>query len=222
MKKIFWILLGSILSLLLLIAGFFWYATAKAELEVVGNNALFLRQQLYLEHYQLAFDYDKLSIGSHFLQPKIVMHNPYLQFATGEGVYKLSAQEIHFIGGLGGFGEYEIRLPDKLVYEKLKGDEKAVTLRVIYKPVVTVKSSLPEDKQEVGNTLLERIRFERNKPLALEIKHKKGISTLVFKPPMALAERWHPVRYQVYPYINQFSQSVRRAMRHAEPEENVQ
>ncbi len=215
MKKVIAIIGITITSTIIGALAFFWYATAKAEMEVVANNAVYLKQQLFKEHYQLAFDYDKLSIGSHFLRPKIVMKNPVLKFSTGEGMYRLTASQIYFIGAFGEYNQYQIVIPETIMLEKT-GDKAEITgMTVSSFPEVKVKSSLAEEKQGIENTILDQILLERGKNIVLEFPAAEGGKKamkprLVFTPPPLLTAQWNEVRYQIYPYLTHFAGMVEK------------
>lgn len=208
MKK-FLILTGvTLLSAACAAFGFYWYATAKAQMRVISTNATFLAQQLHLKHYQLTFDYDRLQIGSHYFRPMVVMKKPVLTFSTGDGIYRLRAKELGFIGPVGDYDSYRVQLPEKILLERGESAGEVTGLTIQTAPVIRLRGSLEEAKQTLENTILDEIRVERGEKLALELHNRQR---LTYTPPALLTADWVGVRYEIYPYLNRFAKSVEHA-----------
>jgi hypothetical protein len=209
MKKFLIVLIVILLSSACALFGFYWYATAKAQMRVISTNVLFFSQQLHLKHYQLTFDYDRLQIGSHYISPMVVMKKPVITFSTSDGVYHLRAKEIGFIGPVGDYDSYRIKLPGTLFLEKDGDSAELTSLRIKTAPRVKIRSTLEETKQTLESTIIDEIRIERGEKLTIELPNAQR---LTYTPPPLLTAGWVKVRYDLYPYLNQFAKSVENAL----------
>lgn len=210
MKKIM-VIAGCILVLLIGSAtAVMWYAMAKAAMKMVKNNALYMSQQVQVHQFQLAFDYEGLQIGSHYLRPKIVMTGPHFTLTNASGTYYIRMPEVEFIGSFNQYHKFEILPADSVWIEKKNDPEKVYKVTPSEYPELFINSvSLEQETERLDQEYYWFSEYKLLFPKAITLEVQKGENepeTVVFDTRHHSFAQWERIHYRFYHHLNHLVQ----------------
>lgn len=205
MKKLFWLIPIAILGAAILWFSFIWYAMAQAAGTIIGTNAEFWRQQLYITQGQISLDYTDINIGSNLLRPSVIVTKPVIHYATIQGSFDLATESIEFIGSFTKLGSFSVKFPEIVT---LKSAGKTMELRTVSAPDISLRSTADTSTKKPDTIIIDEFKLADATPLAFMVNAKiagNNRDVRMSYPTSRLAHRWVKVSYEIYPYLQYFS-----------------